>query len=1000
MEEKNIQEKKTFLHKCRKLLNKFGLFLILLVLPALTIWTSFYYLQINLLKISRGKALDEMAEITANMLRKAEPETFFQESLRDLAEKFKWADYNDIERIGNKDILELALFDENGERLNWPRNENLIKIKPSQNYLAALKRYDSNPGTTPTSSEKKVAVGYSGNEATLLSLSAQPNTLVNFNGIGLRKMGGWYKIKFYTNDKSNNLKETQESETNKNEKTGDLLAWLNLEKLDKYLLANQTIDYFQKKTSPIYTFSYIDLKYKNINKSSYGRRFRQETIEILSSKSLKSSFIYNNELFSINDTKEGIRLICSRPSPEPLPLLKNYTRILLILLPFSILLFIWKYYYNINITTSIKTQAIFIFGFASLIGLITITINTISYQYEKKLVITQNYKNEAIDILEKIDQQFSDSFDDFLFQYRHIIDKLGKSKESPSEILYPLKKAQKDDIISYAVYIDKYGNVLFQAPSPKETGKSIKIADKYSYLLNGVTIQSLIAFNSSKNLIKQDDDSKSLRTITAKSVENLLSGRSKFIETKIDNVDTLAFMDFNLNEEGIAEGCLLIIHEPRKLERNYLDEVGRNISKERNFELIAFPKTTSDLNLYYPRYSYIKEEPLWKLNDIVNQTQLSSFKEGKISGKNVIVAALPAIQMKNYNLFLSIPLEKIADKTFSLSKVLLIGTTFSLILILFTVILITNSLSSPIKILKNNTLAIKKDDSTNTVIIHSENNEIESISSSLENLVLKAKGFEENKNICNQLIPIKAYNDSNYEIDAIQTITNIEASFITNLSNDIIFMCFITKNLTDDSINSTIPLVMTTSAAKFLVEDLGVRSPSICLKNIEEYFKINYKLDINANIIAIFLNKKTNTITYSSFGKIKLLEYDYSNMKGKIHSINNSDTIYFKPTDDTSLEIKDNSSIIVFNDNLSEDSILNLQSEIGKMTDNQLSLKENLETIISNSTNNKEHKIKYNSFLFVHRKKENKSAKLSQKIAEINPIAFIRSQKPEGQKNA
>ena len=991
MNENKSWSKKSILNLTRKFFSKLGILLILLVLPALTIWTSLFFIQRNLLRDSRIKALNEMAEMTANMLRKAEPETFYQESLRDLCEKFKWVnnDISEVQRIGNKDILELALFDENGERLKWPVGENITKIKPSQSYLAALRRFAENPGTTPTHAERSVAIGYSGNEVTLSSLSSSPNTLVNFQGIGLRKMGGWYKIQIGNEETA--ISNTASDPSNKvTGKTAYLIAWLNLEKLDKFSLAEQTIKYMQSKTSPEYTFSYIDLKSNKVNKSSFGRQFKPEVIDILVSKSLKSGFIFQNELFSINDTQEGIRLICSRPSPKPLPLLKDFNNILSVFIPFVILLFIWKFIFNIKYNISIKYQAAFIFGYAAFIGFISILIATIAYQYEKQITLTQKYKTEAFDILEKIDQQYSEAFDDLLFQYRHFNEELCKKEKSPAEILSPLLKAQKEEIISYSVYIDKNGEIKFQAPLASEIGQTISIASRYYKIVNNVAIQSLNTYNSSRSDEITDKDSVTINNITKNAVEKLLSGRSKFIATKLDNEDTLAFMDFTVNNQNIAEGCLLIVHEPRKLEMNYLQETGINVRKTKDFKLIAFPKSVSDPKLYYPEYNYLFEEPIWKLNDMVNQTQLPSIKTGYVKGQSVIVAALPANQMKNYNLFLSIPIEKIEDKVFSLSKLMTIGTAFSLILIIIITIIIAKSLTEPAKILKNNANIIKDSISEqNNMIKLSGNNQIENISCGITDLVLRTQGFEDYNNLFVNMFPSNPYSDTNYEINSIDmTSNNYEVTISSLLEDDNIFLSYIRAK--DKNLYSSISLAMSNCAMNIFTEKIGMKSPFACIKNLDEYFRINYKREIEESIVASFVDTKQHTLFYCGFGDIILLNIDHKNKKSQIIKMPNSDNYMnnIKTSGDIECNIIDNNSYLFLPNNLSEANLEFIIKELEKEDLAQTSLKEKLEEILRNLPNKKDN---FGNILFIHRKRDEEK-EFMQKLAENNPIAFIRSQ--------
>lgn len=979
-----------FLHKCRKFLTELGLFLILLLLPIITIGVAFYNIQQKVLDNSVKHSLDEMAEITAHMQRLTEPKTYYQESLRRLAESFKW--YENIEevpRIGEKELLDLALFDENGNRLKWPANENLIKTKVSQDYIQAIKRLSSNPDAPIQQEDSKTSIMYSGNSETLSSLANNPNTLVNFQGLGLRKMGGWFKIQL----------PLKENETEK--KYGDLIAWLDLQKLGKYTLAEKTIATMQKLASSEYTFSYIDLNDIEINKSSNNRRFKNPITKILSSNSLKSGFIYENELFSISDTQEGLRLICSKPCPKPIKLIETYKRILFIIVPVVFLLFIWAKIFKVKISFSINLQAALTFGFAAIIGIIAILISNTAYQYEKQESVTQKYKNEAIEILEKVDQQYSDSFDDLLVQYRHFKEELLNSNRPAEEILSPLIKAQKEEVIAYAVYVDHTGKIVFQAPDINSIQFS-NIASRYGRLVNRLAIQSLKTFNSSRSEIQTESESPSIQVFTTTAVEGLLSGRSKFIETKLDNEDTLAFMDFVINKEDFATGCLLIIHEPQKLERHYLNESGVNINNSKDYELIAFPKTSLNPSSYYPRYSYIYEEPLWKLNDIVNQTQLPSFKSGKIGENNVIVAAIPANKMKNYNLFLSMPVDNMGDKALSLSNVLLFGSVFALIFMIILSVIISYSINGPINILKQNAATIKGNhNKLQNIIKYSDSSELESISTGITNLVIKTKEFYEKQNIVKELLPFTPYTDSEYEANIFPLKENDNNSlyYSSFFPEDNTLSVFFIKHDGKTDLTSSLPLSMSGMALKVFIEQQNMRSPSLAIKNLEEFFKINYKMNISANYLSIFLDIETGLLNYYGLGEYCILQCNLTESKIDIIKISKQD----KPVEDSSgsLDIEQNiphnTCFIILSKDISSEKVELLQQILANKTINADNIKEELLPIIHEFIHQNE---KIDSLLYISRKQENKTALLNKKLAESNPIALIRSQKTGSQSNA
>ncbi|MBR4329264.1 MAG: hypothetical protein IKP71_05375, partial [Candidatus Riflebacteria bacterium] len=862
-----------------------------------------------------------------------------------------------------------------------------VKTKISQDYIKALKSITENLESSLSQDYQKISLNYSGNSTTISSLAATPNSLVNFQGVGLRKMGGWFKVQLPPVNGSNV------------KRMGDLLAWLDLEKVDKYSLAEKTIDTMQRLTSPIYTFSFLDLKNVSKHSSSNKRRLKPSSTKILSSNSLKSGFIYENELFSLNDSKEGIRLICSRPSPKPINLLKNYNKLLYILIPVLFLFFLWAKIFKINFSFSVKTQAALIFGFSAFIGVIAIIISISAYKYEKKDSITNKFKQEAIEILEKVDQQYSDSFDDLLLQYRHFKTELADPRKSPKDILSPLIKANQEEIIAYAVYVNQYGRILFHVPE-KPSDQYSNIAKRYSNLVNHLAIQGLKTFNSSRSKIESETEPPSVQVFTATAVEGLLSGRSKFIETKLDNEETLAFMDFTIDENDFATGCLLIIHEPQKLERHYLNETGVNINNTKDYELIAFPKTSSNQKSYYPRFSYYYEEPLWKLNDMVNQTQLPSFKNGRINDKEVLVAAIPANKMKNYNLFLSMPIELMGDKTISLSNVLLIGSISSLLFIIVISVLLSLSINGPMNILRKNVSTIKnKENEIQQFINYSESSELESISTGITNLIIKTKEFYTKSNIVNELMPFTPYIDSSYETNIFNSseLNSNSLYYVSSLAEQDVISIFAIKNGNEKGLESSIPLAMAGTVLKILIEQTGQHSPSLLLSNLEEYFRVNHKISLNFDAIVIFLDRKTGILNYSGYGKFNLIKCNNSDSGSEceiIKLLEDGNSIReILETGDINLELTADSTIAI-SDRISDNQKENLKNSV-KGTEANLSKEELLNIISQNIKTDKNEK----SFLYIYRKNDNKNSLINKKLAETNPIALIRSQKNGSQPN-
>ncbi|MBQ2593978.1 MAG: hypothetical protein II567_11955, partial [Candidatus Riflebacteria bacterium] len=561
----------------------------------------------------------------------------------------------------------------------------------------------------------------------------------------------------------------------------------------------------------------------------------------------------------------------------------------------------------------------------------------------------------------------------------------------------PLIKANQEEIIAYAVYVDQYGKILFHVPEiTSEQGSNI--AKRYGNLVDRVAIQGLRTFNSSRSKIESQKEPPSIQVLTTTAVEGLLSGRSKFIETKLDNEETLAFMDFVVNEEDFATGCLLIIHEPQKLERHYLNETGNNLNSTKDYELIAFPKTSSNQKSYYPRFSYYYEEPLWKLNDMVNQTQLPSFKSGKINEKEVLVAAIPANQMKNYNLFLSMPVELMGDKTISLSNVLLIGSICSLFFIIVISVILSFSINGPMNILKKNVQSIEnKQDEIQQTINYSESSELESISTGITNLIIKTKEFYTKSNIVNELLPFKTFNDSCYKIDVFNNseLNSNTLYYSSTLPDQDILSIFAIKNGNNKGLESSLPLVMAGTVLKTIIEQTGQHSPSLLLSNLEEYFRVNHKVNLSFDAVVVFLNTKTGILNYSGYGDFNLIKYNYSQsgLECKIIDLleDGNSIREILETGDLNIELQNNSSFLIL-DKMSEDKKEAIKALEGINSENQST--ENLFNSVSQKIKTDKNE---KSFLYIYRKNENIVSQLNKKLAETNPIALIRSQKTGSQ---
>ena len=841
----------------------FAFFFFLLFLPVITAWLSCASIQENLEKDMQQQSLDEMAEMTAHMARLANPETYFQESLRRLNDSFRWASETaEIKRFSTPEVLELHLFDHDGNRLPWPAGEVLLKRKMSEDYLRILRELNENHGKSLNKRDQSLATNFSGNSATVGSLARSPETLVNFQGIGLRKYGAWFETRLPGG------------------KEGNLVAWLNPDRISRYELAEQAIQKIQNLAGQEYRFAWIDLNDTSRNNCSGPFRFRETGLRLLAAEGLKSGFKLVDELFSINDTPEGIRLICSRHLPSAPPVLSNFFNMLRIVVPVILLFLFWKAVFRVRFDLSASLQFLLIFGFTAATGVVILLVASMAYQYEKQNSLVADYKQGAVEILEKIDRNFSASYGDLLHQYRHLNSLLSEPGANPAKILTPLALAFQEENLAFAGYTDRSGNFLFKAPASDGNSPADTIESKYANLIGGISTQVIRTYNSSRmpGNTYSESDPVGMRGLSSRPVEGLLGNRSTLQNISFDGDETLTFMDLTLDSTDTASGCLFIVHEPRKLQLKYLNLTGQSIARSTGFDLAAFPKQHIEKNAYFPRFSYTSELPLWKLHDLVNQTQVSSFKLGRIDDREVLVAAIAGHNLKSYNLFLIMPFNQIRHEAGRLSGIFLTATIMSLLFIMVLSLVLVKSLINPVSMLAANATALKnsKCETTETVVF-SEANELESISTGLADLIIKVREFNEGRSVKRHLLPPAALQSGPLILDGFQ-VTNSrdekEIYHFAQIEENLVFAFLMRTDLT--GIEASLTLSMARMAVRLITEELNVHSAYHCIKDLEEYFRINLRRKLNGDFIAILINHTENKLFYAGCGKIKLVTIDSS----------------------------------------------------------------------------------------------------------------------------
>lgn len=830
-------------------------FVILFILPFLLVWaiTSSYQNKID--TENKEKTQEEMSELTAHMYRLADPQTFIQHQLLNLNKNiFKWHS-DDILDIQPPDIgvsADYFLFNEIGKRIAWPKGNNSIKVI-SESYMSLITKLRENPNIILTKQELTTAKMFSGSGSTPQALVNSQDTLINLQSLGTKKYGAFFRTEFKDGTK------------------GSMLVFINIKDIDTAKYASNAVKYMNNQFNKTlyqdkYKFCWLNLNNASDLSGVEKNSFSLNELLVLNDSNTVTDFEYDGNLYSTIDTSEGIRLICKSPKPISIGLTKTYSSILICIIPTFIFLYCWKLLFNIKIPFSTGTSFLFLVTYMAILGTALIIGGLSIYQKEQQKALIENHKQRAEAILAKVDKNYDTSFAELKREYRSFVKQLSEKNSNAKEILEPLINAYNENEIVFAGYLNTKNEYEFVVPNVKEGNQNY--ASKYYALVQPFNEQFLDVYNSSRDNEAYGNNVRknALKVVSGRPVSAMLFNRSDFQNMVFADKETLCFLDLAINEENdVAKGGLFIIHDSIRLPLRYLRQARHSISAETGFSLVAFPKNQMNQSLYFPSYTLRNEEPLWKLNDLVNRSQIVNFKTGLIDEKPSLVACLPGYNLKDFNLFLIMPLSSITEASNQLSNFYLTAIIITILFILITGFQLTKSIFGPINLLKKHLSTVKENRKVN-LVSYSENNKLVSVSAGLADFVIKSKEFAE-KTEDNSLLPKMPVSNNKFEINGFKiSLSNPSREFFTYASADESnSYAYIMRNNLNGSTATYIPTVCK-QAVKLTFEDLNIHSAAQCIKDLADFFRIKLKQDYLCDSVMIHIPYNDNKIYYCGIG--------------------------------------------------------------------------------------------------------------------------------------
>lgn len=857
-------------------------------IPLFALYPIFNLYQSNLETSKTSEIFATLSELNAHLIRLTNYNSYYTNIISKLrAAGFPNKIPENIRREISSKALTLYLFDITGKRIAWKAGSR-GKKRISEIYMKSILKLANNPETRLSQREISIASSFSGDSGTLFVLADKPRVWCNFQSSGLNRAGAWFKVAL------------------KDGKQAILLAWIDLTKVNIQRIAQSSVDIMTKSTDNKYQFAWIDLYNTASNGGSNSRHIRKELLKVLTQLQLCDKLVYKNTLFSISDTKEGIRLVCATKALPPPQVLKNYYSIIQIFLPTLLLFLLWKFCFDIRFRFNIKTIFISISLFLILILSVTLILEFFVFKAKENQTALLNSVQQASDILCKVDQSFLESNNDLEKQYKQFSNSISLSKiGSVTKILQPLVKAQKDGIIEFASYTDSKGKVIFKVPGEKVIGNSQSFSSRYDILISTISDQAINEFNYSKSKKK---DVSGITAFSSRPIEGLLATRGTLHTIALSGEEAIAFIDIPTNESGRGKGFLFIAHNSSKLRMKYLKNASQNLKRATNFSLLAFPKNNNDRTSFFPDYSYFSIPSIWKTHDLVNQTQMFTWRLGLDSNhRKILITAVPGHNINSHNLFLLLPYTPITGKMLSVSRMLGIISILTIIVIFIFYYFLYKTVILPISRIGQ----IIQDQSyqTNNVFdFHFQTgSEIENIKDGIDLIIKKIQKFKEGQSLKSYLLPEAPLELDKWIVKG-HRIKNgsLEREIYTYFKlpeNKLLFSIFRDNN---DKLTSGIHLSMIKMGLNIISQELHIDNPRICLKELDSFFRTTLRKHITSDIFVGVAKLDENTIDFSSIGtipayfvsntgQVERIEIDNCHIKSNTQDSESISSIPFKP---------------------------------------------------------------------------------------------------------
>lgn len=614
---------------------KYIVFLLALALPIIG---SICLLQWDheLRQTSRiDQARENLTEILSNVARLSQPEFYFQEKMTRIKRALQW-DAPPLSHLSPRDVasLKVFLFDGAGKRVTGQGfAEGLVNA--SEQCFATLRKIAGNPAYRTNAREARLMASFLGGGVSGDEIALQTGKFSGFGEIGIERLAGIFPFRDMRG------------------KRGFLLGIVDMSKVHEDELVAENLDRLYRKLSAGYSFGVRDLSGAT-DEQLFGREaFPADIPPDAMVPDVSTVSVRGGELIGTAVIGRRFQVIGSCPLPMPPATTADTITIALA----GLSLIVGGIAVGRRLFIPIRVQVIGLFGLAGLGGFFTLLGFGHTYlDIRREALIRQSFE-QARSILQKADDQFLSFRHQKSLRLRPITASIKRLPEDLPAAIRQLERlrALKNLVSVYLVGSD--GTVFWKHEPGNLSSLKQFFGDEYLSVLRQINAGAM-----RRHEIKAFGRTAAPGATTA-GLEQELFGhqvgarlytvRGSIGAVTLGQKSILNFYDIASDNQQRPLASLFVVFEARCLERAFFARwkkmMRRDTAVSNDLFLPLSPKgpvKAGGLAGYKDALSDVRI-----LNDIVSQTRSPGFRISRAAGAPVLVAASPAKNFDETNLF-------------------------------------------------------------------------------------------------------------------------------------------------------------------------------------------------------------------------------------------------------------------------------------------------------------------------------------------------------------